>query len=102
MGSGKVHNQNNRKWPRLTEGKPIIHCVSHQGQAYILTNLQSANFLPTRERVHLVQNLQINLLRGVKTCGLLSPVNNGLQHSRNYLSLGKGLADQRHFCFRDL
>ena len=45
---------------------------------------------------------QTYLFSGVKTLDLLVPINNSLQHVRNYLSLGKGLADQRHLCFMDL
>lgn len=38
----------------------------------------------------------------MKACGLLSYIDNSLQHFRNYVSLGKALADQKHFCFMNL
>lgn len=69
------------------------------GQAYILMHFLPAHLPPARDQAHLVQLGQPNLLREVKTCGLLPNMNTSLQYLRKYLSLGKGAYRIESFLF---
>ena len=62
---------------------------SNQGQDYILTYFLPLCLLPVGDQTRFVQLGLPNLFTEVKTCGLLSSVNNSPQNSRKLSVLGQ-------------
>ena len=79
MGSGHIHLWFPRK-KSVREScftvAEVFSIGSNQGQAYFLMYFLPVNLPPTFDQAHPVQMGQTNLFKGVKTGGLLSPINN--------------------------
>jgi len=101
--SGKVHSRVIfwRGLKRQTHKAIVFPIRLSQGQMHILRYFLPAYLLTTCDQAHSQELSQTNLFQGAKACSLVSDLNS-LQHFRKYLSLGKGVTAERHFCFMAL
>lgn len=80
-----------------TWGTSSLHPIRDKYISWYIRKYTGKNLYTSHP--HVIRHIQDRWVKqtGVKTLGLLSPINNSPQHFRNFVSMCKRLEDWRHF-----